>query len=116
MSRCLNCDSAVSDHWASAEDIEYRTSTDKWEYRRCQSCDVVFLPSPPIDRLDEMHPPNYYSFRDEGVSVIDRVKSWLDQRMLRRFCAWIVGDEIALLDVGGGGGYLASSARKAEPR
>jgi SAM-dependent methyltransferase len=117
VSRCLNCGAGESDHWAWAHDIEYHSSAERWEYRRCRTCGVLFLPEPPVGRLAEIYPPSYYSFRGgTRGSAVQRIKARLDQRMLRRVLAGVPGETLSLLDVGGGTGALASAARVADGR
>ena len=113
---CLNCGSKDSEHWATARDVEYRTSDDDFEYRRCGSCDVVFITDPPRDRLGEIYPSNYYSYTSGEPSLIDRVKHSLDRRALRCVAAGIPGDSLRVLDVGGGVGMMADAMRAADPR
>jgi 2-polyprenyl-3-methyl-5-hydroxy-6-metoxy-1,4-benzoquinol methylase len=115
--RCGSCGAVGSEHWALATDVEYRTSSAEWEYRRCESCGVIFLADPPVDRLSEIYPPNYYSYRADGErSVLQRLKERVDRRMLRRFLAPIPGERLRVMDVGGGTGSLATTARSADRR
>ena len=48
---CPNCSTSDSESWAIASDVEYRTTPDSYEYRRCRACGVVFLADPPADQL-----------------------------------------------------------------
>ena len=63
---CPVCDHGVSIHWAHARDVEYHSVPDVFEYRKCTSCASVFLLDPPVHRLSEIYPPNYYSFADDS--------------------------------------------------
>jgi SAM-dependent methyltransferase len=107
------CAGDRTDVFAQARDAEYVTSTTDWEYRRCQTCDLVFLSEPPVDRLAEIYPPNYYSYGSEsGRSLVYRIKERMDRRVFRRFLAPMRGD-LRVLDVGGGSGHLLTLARDA---
>jgi SAM-dependent methyltransferase len=105
----------VAEPWADTTDVEYRTSPEVWHYARCRSCGTIFLVAPPVDRLDEIYPANYYSYGSED-SIPARIKERLDRRTLRTLCSPIPGQRLRLLDAGGGTGALASLMRRVEPR
>jgi SAM-dependent methyltransferase len=105
----------VAEPWADTTDVEYRTSPEVWHYARCRSCGTHFLVDPPVDRLDEIYPANYYSYGSEH-SIPARIKERLDRRTLRTLCSPIPGQRLRLLDAGGGTGALASLMRRVEPR
>jgi SAM-dependent methyltransferase len=103
--------------FAKAFDVEYFTSTTEFEFYHCVGCDILFLSPMPADQLDVIYPANYYSFGEGGKSSFAfRLKGWLDRRMLRGLIAPIKGDELSVMDVGGGSGWIASAARDADPR
>jgi SAM-dependent methyltransferase len=77
---------------------------------------VLFLENPPVDHLAEIYPSNYYSYREEAKSAIERMKARLDERMLRTLTRSVAGEQLRLLDVGGGTGYLATRARASDSR
>lgn len=114
--RCLACGSAESILWAVARDREYRTSDETFSFRRCQRCDCLFLDPLPRDRLPEIYPANYYSFRLRPPSAVDRVKDWLDRRLFRRLLAGLPGEHLSALDVGGGAGQQLTQLRRLDPR
>jgi 2-polyprenyl-3-methyl-5-hydroxy-6-metoxy-1,4-benzoquinol methylase len=115
---CPVCDNAAVEAFATAVDSEYVTSDRKWQYVRCPACTAVYLHEPPADRLSEIYPPNYYSYGGiaESTTVTERVKEWLDRRMLRSALTRIPGEKIRVLDVGGGAGWLLTTVRKADDR
>ena len=114
---CGSCGASDSEHWALATDVEYRTSSETWEYRKCRLCGVIFLADPPTERLGEIYPPNYYSYgSDGGRALLQRLKERVDRRTLRRFLAAIPGERLRVLDVGGGTGSMATAARSADRR
>ena len=111
---CPVCQSP-SQAWATTTDVEYRTSDEVWAYSRCVQCRTLFLDEPPADRLGEIYPPDYYSY-DTERSLAFRLKERLDRRTLRALCSRVGGDDLRLLDVGGGSGSMASIVRRIEPR
>ncbi|MBZ5609039.1 MAG: class I SAM-dependent methyltransferase [Acidobacteriia bacterium] len=113
---CPVCKSAEVQHWARAKDVEYYTSADWFDYFRCEPCDVLFLSPLPADRLSEIYPSNYYAYAQSGRSFVQRVKSWLDQRGLRRILREIAGDRLSALDIGGGTGEILNQVRAVDSR
>jgi SAM-dependent methyltransferase len=110
---CPVCGATSPELFARAKDKEYFTSDEEYRYLRCRSCTAVYLDSPPADRLDEIYPPNYYSYGDvkETTAVTERVKEWLDRHALRKLLSRLPGSELRVLDVGGGSGWTLTSAR-----
>ncbi|MBC7816885.1 MAG: class I SAM-dependent methyltransferase [Planctomycetaceae bacterium] len=111
--RCPLCQAADSTPFARSHDREYHTSADVFAFWHCPACDVVFLDNPPVTRLREIYPANYYSYcmTSDSRSWLIGVKELLDQRLFRKHLAAIPGDELAVLDVGGGSGWLLSVIR-----
>lgn len=106
-----------SDFHAFASDTEYFTTPERFEYRHCGACDVLFVTPMLADRLDLIYPDNYYSFDKGGAkNVVTKIKEWLDARLLRRILKTIPGDKIRVLDIGGGTGWLSSLVRNLDPR
>ena len=114
---CPVCSSPDTRFFARAWDSEYCTTADVFEYARCQTCKVIFLDPPPIGRLAQLYPKNYYALTGGGSdSFPKRVKDWLDGRLFRRILTRIPGDRLSVLDVGGGSGWLLSLIRQQNPR
>lgn len=113
---CLACGSAALDHWAAARDVEYRTTIEQFDYRRCRDCDALSIAPVPRGRLAEIYPETYYSFSPVEPSVAERIKQALDRRMFARLFGSIPGERLSALDVGGGAGWLLAQARAVEPR
>jgi len=113
--RCLACGEAAGELWASAVDVEYETTADRFEYWLCGRCDCLVIDPVPSDRLDEIYPPSYYSFAgasgplDAGRNPVTRVKGMLDRINLRRALREVDTDRPAILDVGGGTGAICAS-------
>ena len=78
---CPLCKQPHASYYATAQDVEYFTTSDVFTFYRCDSCDVLFLYPMPSDRLGEIYPNNYYSFHVEGGrSIAQRIKQFLDDR------------------------------------
>jgi 2-polyprenyl-3-methyl-5-hydroxy-6-metoxy-1,4-benzoquinol methylase len=113
----LACGGAATELWAEGRDEEYLTTDDRFNYYKCDACGVLSIDPVPRDRLNQIYPPNYYSFDDEVTeSLAFRVKDWLDQRFYRGFLSKLTQKQINVLDVGGGTGAQLSSLRKADAR
>ncbi len=114
---CLACGGDQHEWWATARDVEYCSTAENFDYRRCARCQALFIDPVPVDRLAEIYPRNYYSFLGFGkASPMSRIKAWLDRRVFRRILAELPGDTLRVLDVGGGTGWLLSEIRNLDPR
>jgi len=116
MARCPFCSEPAAFH-AAATDIEYFTTSERFEFWHCKACDILFISPMLIEQLHVIYPSNYYAFEDVGKKGFPlRVKEWIDRRMLRRVLRGIEGKSLHVLDVGGGTGWLADIARSADSR
>lgn len=113
---CPVCQSADATLFAQARDFEYFTSEETYQYLECTHCGAVYLNHPPIDRLNEIYPSNYYSYVSRQEGFFESVKQWLDGRLFKKSLDQIPGDGLSVLDVGGGAGWLLSLVRKLSPR
>jgi SAM-dependent methyltransferase len=116
MPSCLNCGAEGGELWARARDIEYRTGDEPYAFFRCSECGVLFIQPVPSDRLGEIYPPNYYSFDHDRASWVFRVKQAMDRRFLARWVRQLPGERLAVLDIGGGTGWLLDVVRGLEAR
>ena len=116
--RCAVCGSSETEIHARARDWEYRTSDDSFRYDHCRGCGCLFLNPPLTHRLGEIYPPNYYSYQspEERLSIGERVKRKLDERLFKRLLEQLDGDRLRVLDVGGGTGWMLSVIRELSPR
>jgi 2-polyprenyl-3-methyl-5-hydroxy-6-metoxy-1,4-benzoquinol methylase len=114
--RCIACGAQRSTEWAKATDAEYRTTDETYQYRACAECGSLFIDPVPRDRLAVIYPSNYYSFATPKQSVLTRVKAWLDGRWFKSLLSAIPGDELSVLDVGGGAGWQLDVLKEIEPR
>jgi 2-polyprenyl-3-methyl-5-hydroxy-6-metoxy-1,4-benzoquinol methylase len=116
MPACPMCNGSQTTLHARARDIEYFTMDREFDIRACPACDVLFVDPMLSDRLGEIYPANYYSFKDSKKSLVTRIKESLDQRALNALTRDIPGDKLAVLDIGGGTGFLLDQVRRADPR
>jgi len=116
--RCPVCGSSRASVFARARDVEYFTSDKFYTYALCGNCSSIYLESPPADRLDEIYPANYYSYEanQQSSSLPDRIKAFLDARLFRKLLRLIPNDNLRVLDVGGGSGWLLTLIRGVSPR
>jgi len=116
--QCPVCGSRESGIFAHARDVEYYTSDKSYVYLSCGQCGSIYLQSPPTDRLNEIYPANYYSYEtsQQLTSLPDRIKSHLDARLFRKLIRLLPNDDLRVLDVGGGSGWLLSLIRSVSPR
>ena len=111
---CPICKS-LGAYWTSAQDIEYQTSNQTFDFFSCE-CGVLYMADPPLDQLSTIYPPDYYSYQTGRESIVSRVKNLLDVRSLRRLFRNVESPKISVLDVGGGTGRALELCRKADSR
>jgi len=114
--RCPLCQNTRTTLHAIAEDIEYFTSAERFRFYHCEACDVLFMSPMLYDRLSEIYPANYYSFKSRAAGFIQRAKEALDRRMFRAILQKIPAPAPAVLDVGGGTGWLLNSVKTCDAR
>ncbi len=114
---CLVCTSKGSvEFWATAKDVEYLTSEDRFSFYRCKECNVLFIDPVPGDRLNEIYPSNYYSFIIPKKSLVNTIKGLLDRKTFQDILKTIPGRELSILDIGGGSGWELNVVRQADSR
>ena len=116
MVACPACASDSHELYGRYTDEEYFTSEDRFEYRRCRACGSLFIDPMPVDRLSEIYPGNYYSFATGPSNPVVRLKERMDARYFKAVLNSIPGAELAVLDVGGGTGWLLNLLRSLDPR
>lgn len=116
MVSCLACASADTSRWAEARDVEYKAVPETFAYYRCGACGALSIDPVPANRLHEIYPPSYYSFRPPQRGLVYRVKDRLDRRWFRAITRQLPGERLAALDIGGGNGQQLSSLRAADRR
>ncbi len=115
-SSCLACGSGGGEVWAIATDIEYHTTESRFTYFRCRACDCLWIDPIPVDALNEIYPPNYYSYAENSVSLVGRIKSVFDRRLFRSLLSNVTGDALRVLDIGGGSGASLDLVRETDGR
>lgn len=115
---CPVCGSRNIVHFASARDVEYYTSDQSYSYLQCKDCHSVFLEAPPADQLEKIYPSNYYSYSpgQQLNSITERFKRYLDARLFKKLLRQIPGENLNVLDVGGGAGWMLSTIRSVSTR
>ena len=116
MVKCLACASTDVVRWAEARDVEYKSVPDHFSYHRCRACEALSIDPVPADRLHEIYPSSYYSFRPPQRGLVYRIKDSLDRRWFRGITRSLPGDTLAALDIGGGNGQQLGTLRSADPR
>jgi 2-polyprenyl-3-methyl-5-hydroxy-6-metoxy-1,4-benzoquinol methylase len=116
MTPCLACGSMSLEPWATARDAEYHAVPERFSYGLCRDCGCLSIDPVPAGRLAEIYPSSYYSFARQDASFIERLKLYLDRRLLRSVLGGCPGESLAVLDVGGGTGWMLDQARGADPR
>jgi SAM-dependent methyltransferase len=108
------CDGPLGETWTSAVDVEYETIAERFDYLLCPACDLLAIDPVPADRLNEIYPPDYYSFGSGEESearrpgLVARAKAALDRRTFRRVLGLAGTDSPRVLDVGGGSGEISA--------
>jgi len=113
---CPVCQSANTAHWSSAPDYEYFSVEGNFNYYTCRDCGTIFIDPVPVALLHKIYPANYYSFVNKGKNPVVRVKEWLDRRFFRKIIKQLPGDTLAVLDVGGGTGWMLDVLKRADQR
>lgn len=116
MSPCPICGDPATRFFAEGRDVEYRTTDERFTYASCDVCQTIFVDPPPVDRVDAIYPATYYSVRGGGNSLSLRIKAWFDGRLLRRVLRRLPGERLAVLDIGGGTGWMLDAARAQDAR
>lgn len=113
---CPLCGEVNLDVWAVARDVEYESVPETFRYLRCAACDVLAIDPVPMGRLGKIYPSNYYSYEEGKPGLVPRIKARLDERLFRSVLDRIDGDTLAVLDVGGGSGWLLDVVKGLDPR
>jgi len=119
---CPLCASTNNSHFAFAHDFEYGTSDLAYNYLECSECLCIFIVEPPVNSLDLIYPNNYYSQSNNLKSkfsirgLLNLVKTFLDNRFFSYILRNLKGNNLTVLDVGGGSGWLLNNLKKIDSR
>lgn len=102
--------------WSTARDYEYFSVPGTFNYYHCDACDTIFIYPVPVYLLKRIYPPNYYSFVNTRKNIVVRAKEWLDRRFFRKMLRNLPGNQINVLDVGGGTGWILDVLKNADER
>lgn len=112
---CVICGGQMQFH-AMANDIEYFTIPQPIQYDRCNACGILQANPMMADQLGVIYPANYYSFRPGEENFVHKIKQWLDRRAYKKILTDIPGQNLRILDVGGGSGFVAGLVRDCDAR
>jgi len=105
---CAVCGQQSWREVGTAQDYEYETCSNMWNFRSCRECGHVQMdPLPAPEALPTIYPEHYYSYQME--KAIHPVARWAKHRLDRAKFRWITGGRpvTSYLDVGcGDGRYL----------
>ena len=116
MPQCPLCNAASPAKYATATDVEYFTTSKKFDYYECSVCDILFIDPMPVNELNSIYPSNYYSFTAMNRSISFRLKDLIDTIFYRKILKQVPGNDLKALDIGGGTGTLLDSLIKADKR
>lgn len=102
--------------WSTARDYEYYTTDETYTYYHCPDCGSIFIDPAPVDQLKKIYPANYYSFVSAKKNPVSSIKEWLDRNMFRKLLRRFKQESLAVLDVGGGTGWLLNELKKSDAR
>jgi SAM-dependent methyltransferase len=102
---------------AKAKDVEYFTTDRTFDYCHCETCDILYVHPMLSSELSMIYPANYYSFAvPDRRNLAVAVKEWLDARAFAKLLRRLPGQRLAVLDIGGGRGWMASLLRHLDSR
>lgn len=114
--KCLACGSENAKHWGSASDFEYYSTSENFDFYQCVSCASVFIHPVPEDKLSQIYPSNYYSFKPHNETFVQKIKKTLDKRFFNKLLQKVPGEKLSVLDVGGGSGWLLDLVKGIDSR
>ena len=113
---CPVCEDHNIDTWSVAKDYEYFSVEQDFTYYKCAGCKSIFIHPVPSDQLKNIYPPNYYSFANKSKNIVTQIKEWLDKKFFRKILKQLEADEISVLDIGGGTGWMLDILKKTDSR
>jgi 2-polyprenyl-3-methyl-5-hydroxy-6-metoxy-1,4-benzoquinol methylase len=99
-----------------AKDYEYFSVEEEFTYYGCGDCGTIFIHPVPVNQLNKIYPSNYYSFANKSKNIVVQLKEWLDKRFFKRILKQILVQEISVLDIGGGTGWVLDVLKKTDDR
>jgi 2-polyprenyl-3-methyl-5-hydroxy-6-metoxy-1,4-benzoquinol methylase len=114
--QCPVCHQSNIHIWSEAKDYEYFSTPDTFTYYTCPDCKTIFIDEAPIHLLRQIYPSNYYSFVNKKKNIVVSLKEWLDKQFFKKILRQIKADQINVLDVGGGTGWILDVLKKTDDR
>lgn len=99
-----------------AKDYEYFSVEEEFNYYNCKDCGAIFIHPVPISQLKKIYPTNYYSFVNKGKNIVVRLKEWLDKLFFKKILSQFTRNELSVLDVGGGTGWMLDVLKQTDSR
>jgi len=119
---CPLCHSRNNKMFSNVLDVEYFSLSGWFQYLECTDCNCVFLKNPPLDKLSEIYPNNYYSIdgpkESEGFlhAGLLQIKKYFDKRLFAKHLKDMPNEVLSCLDVGGGSGWMMNLVRQSDSR
>ncbi|MDZ4794280.1 MAG: class I SAM-dependent methyltransferase [Bacteroidota bacterium] len=113
---CPVCKQQNTRIWSVAKDYEYFSVPESFTYYDCPDCGAIFIYPVPVNQLQQIYPPNYYSFATGSKNIVIRFKEWLDKKFFIKILKQVQAQEISVLDIGGGTGWILDLLQTADKR
>ncbi len=113
---CPVCKQKNISTWSVAKDYEYFSVEEEFTYYGCGDCGTIFIHPVPVNQLKKIYPSNYYSFKNKPKNIVVQLKEWLDKGFFKRILKQIPVQEICVLDIGGGTGWMLDVLKKTDDR
>jgi 2-polyprenyl-3-methyl-5-hydroxy-6-metoxy-1,4-benzoquinol methylase len=113
---CPVCNGYNISLWSQATDVEYFSVPGTYDYFQCKDCQTIFIHPVPVEQLKQIYPANYYSFVSHRKNLVTGFKEWLDKLFFKKILKTIPGEQLSVLDAGGGTGWLLDRIKETDPR
>ncbi len=113
---CPVCKQKNISTWSVARDYEYLSVEEEFTYYGCADCGTIFIHPIPVDQLKKIYPSNYYSFANKSKNIVVRLKEWLDKGFFKRILKQLPAQQISVLDIGGGTGWMLDVLKNTDNR
>ncbi|MDQ6904401.1 MAG: class I SAM-dependent methyltransferase [Bacteroidota bacterium] len=105
--KCCICETDNAEPVGKGDDYEYRTSDEKFEAMRCNSCGLIYLnPRPSVTDFSKIYPPNYHAFdfSPKNYGIVHKIRSKIEASRFLKRCHNLPTDA-RILDIGCGDGF-----------